>query len=202
MAWRTFGESLVTLVVILDPLGTVPVFLSVTQPLDRQARNRAAYVAVLVAAVVLGAFIAFGQALLQYLSISVESLMVAGGVLLFIVALEMLRGGDSLTATHEGASVALVPIGTPLLAGPGAIVATIVLIRQHHGLVERLAVIGGLVLALLVVLAALRFAAACARFLRPSAIHFVTRIMGLLLTAIAVQLVVNAVARWQRFGLG
>ena len=79
MAWRTFGESLVTLVVILDPLGTVPVFLSVTQPLDRQARNRAAYVAVLVAAVVLGAFIAFGQALLQYLSISVESLMVAGG---------------------------------------------------------------------------------------------------------------------------
>jgi len=202
MAWRTFGESLVTLVVILDPLGTVPVFLSVTQPMEPRARNRAAYVSVLVAAIVLGAFVAFGQALLAYLSISVESLMVAGGVLLFIVALEMLRGGDSLTATHEGASVALVPIGTPLLAGPGAIVATIVLIRQHPGLVERLAVIGGLVLALLVVLGALRFASACARFLRPSAIHFVTRIMGLLLTAIAVQLVVNAVARWQRFGLG
>src|SRR6266516_5445427 len=90
VAWRTFGESLVTLLVIMDPLGTVPVFLSVTQPMERHARNRAAYVAVLVAAIVLGVFIAFGQALLQYLSISVESLMVAGGVLLFIVALEML----------------------------------------------------------------------------------------------------------------
>ena len=202
MAWRTFGESLVTLLVILDPLGTVPVFLSVTQPLDRRSRNRAAYIAVLVAAVVLGVFIAFGQVLLEYLSISVESLMVAGGVLLFIVALDMLRGAEGLSATHEGASVALVPIGTPLLAGPGAIVATIVLIRQHHGLIERVAVVGGLVLALMAVLAALRFAAASARFLRPSAIHFVTRIMGLLLTAIAVQLVVDAVARWQRFGLG
>jgi multiple antibiotic resistance protein len=202
VAWRTFGESLVTLVVILDPLGTVPVFLSVTQPLEPRARNRAAYVAVLVAALVLGAFIAFGQALLEYLSISVESLMVAGGVLLFIVALEMLRGGDSLTTTHEGVSVALVPIGTPLLAGPGAIVATIVLIRQHDSVAERAAVAGGLVLALLIVLIALRFASACARYVRPSAIHFVTRIMGLLLTAIAVQLVVDAVARWQRTGLG
>ncbi|MDP9340727.1 MAG: MarC family protein [Actinomycetota bacterium] len=202
MAWRTFGESLVTLVVILDPLGTVPVFLSVTQPLDQRARNRAAYVAVLVAAIVLGAFVAFGQALLQYLSISVESLMVAGGVLLFIVALEMLRGAESMSATHEGASVALVPIGTPLLAGPGAIVATIVLIRQHPGLIQRVAVVGGLVVALILVLATLRFASAFSRFLRPSAIHFVTRIMGLLLTAIAVQLVVDAVGRWQRFGLG
>jgi len=201
VAWRTFGEALVTLLVILDPLGTVPVFLSVTASLDRRARNRAAYVAVLVAAAVLGVFIAFGQALLEYLSISVESLMVAGGVLLFIVALEMLRGGEGLVGTHEGASVALVPIGTPLLAGPGAIVATIVLIRQHHGLVDRIAVVGGLLLALAVVLVALRFAAACARFLRPSAIHFITRIMGLLLTAIAVQLVVDAVARWQAHGL-
>jgi MarC family membrane protein len=202
MAWRTFGQSFLTLVVILDPLGGVPVFLTLTQGLSERRRNRAAYQAVAVAAGVLALFAAFGQALLQYLSISLESLMVAGGILLFIVALEMLRGAESLAATHEEVSVALVPLGTPLLAGPGAIVATIVLIRQHPGVTDRLAVVGGVAASLLVVLAALRFASAYRRYLRPSAIHFLTRIMGLLLTAIAVQLVVEAISRWQRFGLG
>jgi len=98
--------------------------------------------------------------------------------------------------------VALVPLGTPLLAGPGAIVATIVLLRQHREIAARFAVVGGVAVALGVVLFAFRFAAAFGRFLRPSAIDFVTRIMGQLLTAIAVQLVVGAVARWQQHGLG
>jgi MarC family membrane protein len=202
MAWKAFGQSFLTLLVILDPLGGVPVFLTLTQTLEPRPRNRAAYAAVLVATAVLAVFAAFGQALLQYLSISLESLMVAGGVLLFIVALEMLRGGDALASGDREVSVALVPLGTPLLAGPGAIVATIVLVREHPDLVSRLAVAGGIALALVVVLVALRFAAGCSRFLRPSAIQFLTRIMGLLLTAIAVQLVVSAVARWQRSGLG
>ena len=202
MAWRALGQSFVTLIVILDPLGSVPLFLGLTRTLDVRARNRAAYVAVLVAACVLAVFALFGQALIQYLSISLESLMVAGGVLLFIVALEMLRGGDALAAPSEEVSVALVPLGTPLLAGPGAIVATIVLVRQHPEALARLAVAGGVALALAAVLIALRFSAACSRFLRPSAIHFLTRIMGLLLTAIAVQLVVDAIARWERLGLG
>jgi MarC family integral membrane protein len=96
-------------------LGGVPVFLGLTRPLDPRARNRAAYVGVLAATGVLAGFAAFGQAVIQYLSISLESLMVAGGVLLFIVALEMLRGGDSLTAANKQASMALVPLGTPLL---------------------------------------------------------------------------------------
>lgn len=202
MIWRAFGQSFVTLLVILDPLGGVPVFLALTKALDPPARNRAAYAGVLAASGVLAVFAAFGQVILQYLSISVESLMVAGGVLLFVVALEMLRGGDSLTTASEETSVALVPLGTPLLAGPGAIVATIVLVRQHPEIAARFAVVGGVAVALGVVLLAFRFAAACSRFLRPSAIDFVTRIMGLLLTAIAVQLVVGAVARWQQHGLG
>ena len=196
MAWRTFGQAFVTLVVILDPLGNIPVFLVLTRLEEPRARNRAAYVAVLAAGAILAAFAAFGNALIRYLSISLESLMVAGGVLLFVVALDMLRGASSVGAQPEDASIALVPLGTPFIAGPGAIVATIVLVRQHPGVVERLAVAGGAVLALAVVLVALRFAAALARLVRPSAIHFLTRIMGLLLTAIAVQLVADGVARW------
>ncbi len=201
MAWRVFGQSLVTLLVIMDPLGGVPVFLSLSRDLDERHRNRAAYVAVGVAAAVLASFAAFGEALLRYLSISLESLMVAGGVLLFVVALEMLRGAGSTVESTEGVSIALVPLGTPLLAGPGAIVAIIVLVRQHPAALQRVAIAGGAAVALLVVLASLRFASACRRFIRESAIHFTTRIMGLLLTAIAVQLVVDAVVLWRRAGI-
>ena len=201
MAWRTFGQSFITLLVILDPLGNIPVFLALTRKDAPRARNRAAYVAVLAAGAILAGFAVFGDALIRYLSISLESLMVAGGVLLFLVAFDMLRGVDSSMGVPEGISIALVPLGTPFLAGPGAIVATIVLTRQHAGVVERFAVIGGAAVALVVVLAALRFAAPVGRLLRPSAIHFLTRIMGLLLTAIAVQLVADAVGHWVRFGV-
>ena len=200
MAWKAFGLSFVTLLVILDPLGNIPVFLALTRLHEPPARNRAAYVSVGVAAAVLAGFAAFGDALLRYLSISLQSLMVAGGVLLFLVALDMLRGTNTLITVPENASVALVPLGTPLLAGPGAIVAMIVLTRQHTAIAERFAVAGGAALALLVVMAALRFAASLGRLLRPNAIHFLTRIMGLLLTAIAVQLVANAVFRWIHAG--
>lgn len=201
MSLKAFGEAFVTLVVILDPLGNVPVFLSLTASYTARRRVGAAYLAIGVATVVVLLFALFGQLLLTYLTISLESLMVAGGVLLFIVALDMLRGGEGLSASHAETNVAFVPLGTPLLAGPGAIVATMVLIRQHPLAAGRIGVTLGVLLALLVNLAALRFAALFNRYLRPSAIHFLTRIMGLLLTAIAVQLVVEAVARWQRFGL-
>lgn len=201
MGWRTFGQSFVTLLVILDPLGNIPVFLALTKRYEPKARHRAAYVSVLVAGAILAGFAGFGDALIRYLSISLQSLMVAGGVLLFLVALDMLRGADPLIAVPDEVSIALVPLGTPFLAGPGAIVATIVLVRQHHGVGQWLAVVAGAALALLVVLAALRFAAALGRAVRPSAIHFLTRIMGLLLTAVAVQLVADAVAVWVRTGL-
>jgi MarC family membrane protein len=201
MGWRTFGQSFVTLLVILDPLGNIPIFIALTREQEARVRNRAAYVAVLAAGAILAVFAAFGSALIRYLSISLESLMVAGGILLFLVAFDMLRGASSLMTAPEDVSIALVPLGTPFLAGPGAIVATILLARQHPDAVERVALAAGALLALLVVLAALRFAASLGRVLRPSAIHFLTRIMGLLLTAIAVQLVADAVGRWVRFGV-
>jgi multiple antibiotic resistance protein len=191
----------VTLQVILDPLGNIPVFLSLTRSMEPRSRYRAAYAAVVAAAAILAVFAAFGSALLRYLSISLESLMVAGGLLLFLVAVDMLRGADLPLGVPEETSIALVPLGTPFLAGPGAIVAIIVLGRQHPGVTERLAVAAGAALALLVVLASLRFAAALGRLLRPSAIHFLTRILGLLLTAIAVQLVAAAIGRWSQFGV-
>jgi multiple antibiotic resistance protein len=199
--WEGFGAAAVTLTVIIDPLGNVPVFLALTGGHERKQRVRAAYVATLVAASVILSFALFGELLLDYLSVSLESLMVAGGLLLFIVALEMLRGETGSLAGHSEANVAFVPLGTPLLAGPGAIVATMVLMRQHADAGGWTGVILGVLAALATNLLALRFASWFGRALRPSAIAFLTRIMGLLLTAIAVQLVVTAIARWQEAGL-
>jgi multiple antibiotic resistance protein len=199
---RSFGEALVTLLVILDPLGGIPVFLSLTQGMDDRQRNRSAYLAVAVATAVVLSFAFFGHLLLAYLNVSIEALMIAGGVLLFLVALEMLRGEHSGEASEGQANVALVPLGTPLLAGPGAIVATMVLMRQYPVGAGRVGVIAGVLVALVAVLVALRLASWCGRYLRPGAIAFVTRIMGLLLTAIAVQLMVQAAMRWVRLGLG
>jgi multiple antibiotic resistance protein len=199
--WEGFGAAAVTLTVIIDPLGNVPVFLALTGGHERKQRVRAAYVATVVAASVILSFALFGELLLDYLSVSLESLMVAGGLLLFIVALEMLRGETGSLAGHSEANVAFVPLGTPLLAGPGAIVATMVLMRQHADAGGWTGVILGVLAALATNLLALRFASWFGRALRPSAIAFLTRIMGLLLTAIAVQLVVTAIARWQEAGL-
>jgi multiple antibiotic resistance protein len=199
--WEGFGAAAVTLTVIIDPLGNVPVFLALTGGHERKQRVRAAYVATVVAASVILSFALFGELLLDYLNVSLESLMVAGGLLLFIVALEMLRGETGSLAGHSEANVAFVPLGTPLLAGPGAIVATMVLMRQHADAGGWTGVILGVLAALATNLLALRFASWFGRALRPSAIAFLTRIMGLLLTAIAVQLVVTAIARWQDAGL-
>ena len=178
MNWEGFGAAAVTLTVIIDPLGNVPVFLALTGGHERKQRVRAAYVATLVAASVILSFALFGELLLDYLSVSLESLMVAGGLLL-----------------------ATVSCLAQFASGPGAIVATMVLMRQHSDAGGWTGVILGVLAALATNLLALRFASWFGRALRPSAIAFLTRIMGLLLTAIAVQLVVTAIARWQEAGL-
>src|SRR2546423_9980613 len=124
MAWRTFGQSFVTLLVILDPLGNIPVFLALTGQHEPRARHRAAYVAILAAGAILAVFAAFGNALLHYLSISLESLMVAGGILLFLVAFDMLRGSGSFSTVPSEGNIAPVPLGTPFPSRAGALVAT------------------------------------------------------------------------------
>ena len=115
-----FGEVFITLLVIMDPPGTIPIFLALTGGLPAPARERAAWQAVAVAFGVIVLCAIFGQQILSYLHISLPALQGAGGLLLLLVALELLTGrADSPEAT-AGTNVALVPLGTPLLAGPGA----------------------------------------------------------------------------------
>jgi multiple antibiotic resistance protein len=189
--WLAFSETAVTLFVIMDPLGTVPIFVGLTAGRTPSQRRWAAVQAAAVAGVLVAAFALFGRILLEYLHVSVPSLAIAGGLLLLLVALEMFRGYSS-SITSE-VNVVLVPLATPLLAGPGAIAAIMVLSNRHPGEAGQLGVVLGVVAVVATVAAVLILASAIARLLRPSVIDLLTRVQALLLSAIAVQLIVDAV---------
>ncbi len=190
---RLFGETFVTLFVIMDPPGTLPIFLALTAGAKQRARVRAARQAVSVSLIVIVAFAVFGQGILAYLRISLPALQCAGGLLLLLVALDLLTGREDEPVKTENVNIAFVPLGTPLLAGPGAIVATIVFVTRSDDLADRLGVALGIVAVHVLLYLTMRFAGVLHRLLRDSGVTLVTRFAGLLLSAIAVQLVADAV---------
>ena len=190
---RFFGEAFVTLLVIMDPLGTIPVFLGLTGGFTMRGRARAAGQAVLVSLGVIVSFALFGQQILDYLGIGIPALQGAGGLLLLLVALDLLTGRAEDPQRVQDVNVALVPLGTPLLAGPGAIVATIVFVRRADGVPDYVALAVAILAVHLALFLALRFSGGIIRVIRDSGIVLVSRIAGLLLSAIAVQLVADSI---------
>jgi len=195
---KLFTEVFVTLVVIMDPIGTIPIFLALTGGRTARARKRLAWQAVVVAIAVIATFALFGQQILRYLGITVPALQGAGGLLLILVALELLTGKQDRPEDVPDVNVALVPLGTPLLAGPGAIVATIVFVRRAQGFGDAAAIAAGIVSVHVVLYLALRFAVVILRIIREGGVLLVTRISGLLLSAIAVQLVADSALAFSR----
>ena len=191
MNLRAFAEAFITLVVIMDPLGSAPIFIALTAERTPVGRRRAALTAAGAAGGVIVVFALFGRLILDYLHVSVESLTIAGGLLLLLVALQMLRGEDIEQAGT--ANVALVPLATPLLAGPGAIAAVMVLTRRYEDPAGMIGVLLGIVAAVVVVALGLMLADRIARLIHPSVIQLLTRVLGLLLAAIAVQFIIDAV---------
>jgi multiple antibiotic resistance protein len=188
-----FLELFITLFVIMDPLGTIPLFLSLTSGRSVAMRRRAAWQAVLVAFAVIVVFAIFGRQLLAYLNVSLPALQAAGGLLLLLVALELLTGKAQEPSQTQEVNVALVPLGTPLLAGPGAIVATMVFAERVDTAATLVAVMLGLVAIHVVLWLTMRFSIGILRLIKESGVSLVSRISGLLLSAIAVQLVADAV---------
>jgi multiple antibiotic resistance protein len=186
-------EVFVTLFVIMDPPGTVPLFLSLTSGRSNAMRKRLAGQAVVVAFFVIVVFALFGQTILDYLGITLSSMQVAGGLLLLLVALELLTGRAEDPVQTANVNVALVPLGTPLLAGPGAIVATIVFVKHVDTVGSGIAVALGIVAVHVVLWLFMRFSVVIIRVIKDSGVTLITRIAGLLLSAIAVQLVANGV---------
>lgn len=194
MELKLFGEVFVTLLVITDPPGMMPIFLALTGALPARERNRAARQAVTLALGVIVVFAVAGQTLLDYLHVEVPALQAAGGLLLILVALELLTGESDGTNQQATSNIALVPLGTPLLAGPGAIVATMLFVQRAGGAADYLAISTGIVAVMIAVWLTLRFSGGIVKVLRPGGIEVLTRIAGLLLAAIAVQLIADAVA--------
>lgn len=192
---RLLTEVFITLFVIMDPPGIVPIFLGLTGTMTAKERHRAARQAVIVAAGVIIAFALFGKSLLGYMHISLPALQASGGLLLLLIALDLLTGKMEDPESPKGtANIAMVPLGTPLLAGPGAIVAAMLFVERVDGSAADWLAVGlgfaGVVLSMWV---AMRFAGVILRILGESGTLLVTRIAGLLLAAIAVQLVADAV---------
>jgi multiple antibiotic resistance protein len=193
--------ALSSLFVIVDPLATVPAFLAMTPADTAEERIRTARIACIVAASVLLLFAVSGQLLFKVLGITMPAFQIAASILLLIVALDMLRAQRSrVQETHEEkqagtekTEIAVTPLAIPMLSGPGAISTTILLQNEAKTIPEHIALYASILAIMVVSFLILRLAARGARWLSPIVMSIAIRIMGLLLAAVAVQFMLNAI---------
>ncbi|MFG3252816.1 MarC family protein [Streptomyces sp. NPDC048172] len=191
-----FGSVFVTLFVIMDPPGITPIFLGLTSGRPAKVQRRMALQASTVAFGVITLFGICGKQILDYLHVSVPALMVAGGLLLLLVALDLLTGKtDEPTQTKE-VNVALVPLGMPLLAGPGAIVSVILAVQHADGWGGQLSVWSAIVAMHVVLWLVMRYSLLIIRVIKDGGVVLVTRLSGMLLSAIAVQQIANGITQF------
>ena len=195
-------SALVTLIVVVDPVGLVPTFLAVTQGLPQQARRRIALRAAIIAATILAGTALVGDWLLHQLGITLPAFRIAGGLLLFAVASEMVFGvrierqskqAEDALEEHVR-NVAAFPLAIPLMAGPGAIAATLLLAGQARGDPIALAVLIGVVMLVCALcLGVFLLANRVDRLLGITGNVVLSRLLGVLLAALAVQYVIDGV---------
>lgn len=193
-----FGSVFVTLFVIMDPPGTTPIFLALTSGRPLKVQRRMAMQAAAVAFGVIAVFAVGGQQILDYLHVSVPALMVAGGLLLLLISLDLLTGKAEEPTQTKDVNAALVPLGMPLLAGPGAIVTVILAVQDADGVKEELAVWAAIVAIHLVLWVTMRYSLLIIRLIKEGGVVLVSRLAGMLLATIAVQQIANGVTEFIR----
>ena len=190
--------ALVTMFVVIDPIGMAPLFLALTSGMTPAQRRRIAVRAVCVAGFVLALFAFFGEAVLGFVGISMPAFRIAGGILLFLTALDMLferrtqrREGQTPDADHDPS---VFPLATPLIAGPGAIATMILLMGQSgNSWLGGAAVLGLLAAMILVTYVFLLASPPLERLLGRTGTVVITRLLGMLLAALSVQFVIDGV---------
>lgn len=189
--------AFVTLFVIIDPVGLAPLFVALTQGMSTTERRRVAIRACLVALGLLTLFGVAGESVLNFLGISMPAFRIAGGVLLFLTALDMLferrsqRRQDQADSAHQD-DPSVFPLAIPLIAGPGAIATMILLTGQEGGDWAHVAIVHGVMATVIaVVFIMFLLAAPLERLLGPTGINVVTRLLGMLLAALSVQFVID-----------
>jgi multiple antibiotic resistance protein len=195
--------AFVTLLVVIDPVAIAPIFLALTPGMTPKQRARIALRSVLVAGLLLALFAFFGKAVLGFIGISMPAFRVAGGILLFLTAMDMLferrtkRREDSSEVEielHNDPSV--FPMAIPLIAGPGAIASVILLVGEKPGGEGLIAVLSITAVILLIMYIMLRLSSALERAMGKVAINVVTRVLGMLLAALSVQFVLDGLAEF------
>ena len=181
---------------MLDPVGSIPIFLNATARLDPRDRRKVALVAVLVALLVLMLFLYCGQYALEAMHISIPAFRIAGAAILFLFALQMIFGGHHASGTAEArrtpTEIAIFPVAMPGIASPGALLAVVLLTDNNRFSLGEETVTAGLTVAVLVVvLILLLLAARIQRYLGRAGIMVITQIMGLVLAAFSVQQVLD-----------
>ncbi len=198
----------VTLFVIVDPIGLTPLFAALTQGMSQQRRLGIAVRATIIAAFLLALFALFGEALLGFVGISMAAFKIAGGVLLFLTALDMLferrskkreeRTDETRAEQEDDSDPSVFPLAIPLIAGPGSIATVILLAGQNPGAVGFGAVLAVMLLVLVTAFLFFLTAAPLERMLGKTGINVVTRVLGMLLAALSVQFILDGL---RDFGL-
>ncbi|HSH43886.1 MAG TPA: MarC family protein [Arenicellales bacterium] len=202
---ETAVVSFTTFFATIGPIDVVVMFAAMTSRATPAARRAMALRGVIVAGVILLAFALAGKPLLASLGISLPALRIAGGILLLLIGIDMVfarsSGGTSTTddEAREAArkqDIAVFPLATPLIAGPGSMGAAILLMADAEGeLVLQLVVIGTLLALLLLTLVGLLLASQVQKFIGLTAMHVISRVLGVLLSALAVQFVIDGIAQ-------
>ncbi|WP_211198535.1 MarC family protein [Ruegeria haliotis] len=197
-------EHFVTLWVVIDPIGTIPVFIAVTAGLEAAARRRTAMLASLISAGVLLFFLIFGQLLIEALDIGLNSFQVAGGIILFLFALTMIFGEskqeteqrqaeEDMEDTIHKQNPAIFPLAVPSLASPGAMLAVVILTDNHRYSAADQGITALVMLSVLVVAFVLMLMAEpIIRLIGHSGAAIISRVMGMILASVAVNSVLSA----------
>lgn len=197
MEYSFYITAFATLFVVIDPIGLTPIFIALTPGATAQHRRGIALRACLVAFVILTLFAFLGEAVLGFIGISMPAFRIAGGILLFLTALDMLferrtkRREDKAEEDEDQPDPSVFPIAIPLIAGPGAIATMILLAGQTEGMVGMAGVLAVLLTVLAIVLSMFMLAGLIERALGRIGIVVVTRVLGMLLAALSVQFVLD-----------
>lgn len=186
MNFTVLFKAFIAVFVIADALGNAPLFLVLTKGMEIEQRNKVVDKASVVATAVLLAFAFAGQAILDYLNISIGSLEVAGGLLLLLIALQMLNGEIDTPIVEQERDVAITPLAFPLLAGPGTLTTVMLLMSQSPE--ARISVVVGIVAAMIVTWFIVRQASRIDKFIGAEGAVIITQLLGFLLAALAVEI--------------
>jgi multiple antibiotic resistance protein len=196
MSFNELCFDFVTLWVTIDPIGTVPLYLAVTKDLSHADRRKAAIRATIIASVILGSFLFFGQLLLEVMHIEMLSFQIAGGIVLFLFALSMIFANSSANQApaDAGHDVAVFPLAMPSIATPGALLSVVVLTDNNtHNLLEQSMTCVVMLFVLGLTLVLMLLASKLIKLIGRSGANILSRVMGMILAAVAVQMVYSAV---------